>query len=174
MTEKRHRSSSKAHLGEKCYLCGVEPLTVYSKPSGWPDETQRWIAKLCGKSIPPKSVVCRACEKYIKRNTGKSDVTPRWVSKNKAPTCSYRIVEGCGDVSHTTTSIVSYEVAQEYLDLLGTSDGDNTISRPLCLCKLSLPVLVQRSPLSTAMCSLLPAKPTAMCEIQHRNIYPAT
>ena len=70
---------------------------------------------------------------FIKHYTSKDNIIPRWMTKearSKARCCC--MVEGCGDVSHTTSSI-TYEVAREHLDLIETSQDDPTIS-PLTLC----------------------------------------
>ena len=54
------------------------------------------------QSIPPDAPVCRACEKFIKRNTGRENVVPRWIPKDMRPkTLRYCMVEGCGEMSHT-------------------------------------------------------------------------
>ena len=47
---------------------------------------------------------------------------------------SYCIVEGCSETSHRTTSIVSYEVAKEYLDLAESSQNESATSQSLTLC----------------------------------------
>ena len=48
----------------------------------------------------------------------KANVTPRWLPKSKAQNI-YCMVEGCGELSHTATLIVTYKDAQEYLDIPG-------------------------------------------------------
>ena len=106
MTERRKHSTIKPREGtsesavKKCHLCASEPLYVWSKPLSWPDDTRQWVEKQCSESIPPEAVVCRACEKYVKRHTGKTNVTPRWLPRRKVR--SYCMVEGCGEESHTT------------------------------------------------------------------------
>ena len=136
MTERRQHSTIKPREGtsavKKCHLCASEPLYVCSKPSSWPDDTRQWVEKQCSESIPPEAVVCRACEKYVKRHTGKTNVTPRWLPRRKVR--SYCMVEGCGEESHTTTLIVSFEVAREYLDMI-ESDGGTSQSLSLCNCQ---------------------------------------
>ena len=97
MAERRQRSTTKTHtsssVAKRCHLC--EPLHVFSKPSSWPSDTLQWVEKLCSQRIPPDAVVCRACENYIKRHRGKSDMIPRWLpTKSKAH--RYCMVEGCG------------------------------------------------------------------------------
>lgn len=135
MTERRQESTIKPSEAtsavKKCHLCASQPLHVFSKTSSWPDDTRQWVEKQCSQNIPPEAVVCRACEKYIKRHTGKTNVTPRWLPKTKVH--SYCMVEGCGELSHTTTSIVSVEVAREYLDII-QSDGGISQSLSLCNC----------------------------------------
>ena len=133
--ERRQHSIVKSGVAtldtKKCHLCASEALHVYSKPSSWPEETREWVEKLCSQCSPTDAVVCRACEKYIKRHVGKANVTPRWLPKSKAHNI-YCVVEGCGELSHTATSIVTYKVAQEYLDIPGDCC---TTSQSLSLCK---------------------------------------
>ena len=82
MSETRRRSSvapqpNPTH-GIRCHLCDAGPLFHSSKPETWPEETWRWVKDICESPIPPGAVVCRACEKFIKRYTEESGVTPRW------------------------------------------------------------------------------------------------
>jgi len=58
--------------------------------------------------------------KFIKRHTGKTDVVPRWLPKLKHH--KYCMVEGCREIAHTTTSISTYDVAQEHLDPVEVQD----------------------------------------------------
>ena len=124
----------KVRVVKKCHLCASHsPLNVYSEPSAWPEETQQWLNNLCSKIIPPEAPVCRACEKFIKHYTSKDNIIPRWLPKGaRSKARSYCRVEGCRDVSHTTSSI-TYEAAREHLDLIEASQDDPTIS-PLTLC----------------------------------------
>ena len=46
----------------------------------------------------------------------------------------YCIVEGCGEMSHTTTHIVTHDIAQEYLDLVPTPESGSAIPQNLTLC----------------------------------------
>ena len=50
----------------------------------------------------------------------------RWLRK-------YCAVEGYGEISHTSTTITTYDIAQEHLDLVETAGTD---SSPLALCNL--------------------------------------
>ena len=134
-------------------MCASEPLHVFSKPSSWPSDTLQWVEKLCSQRIPPDAVVCRACEKYIKCHTGKCDIIPRWLpTKSKAH--RYCMVEGCGEVSHATTSIVSY--ALEYLDIAGVSDDFTSQSLSLCNCHYQLLYREVHYPQPCAACSSEP------------------
>ena len=45
-------------------------------------ETLQWVEKVCAQSIPSEALVCRACEKFIKRNTGKTNIITRWILKD--------------------------------------------------------------------------------------------
>ena len=117
----------------KCYLCASALLSC-SKPSAWPTETQQWVDSMCSRPIPLGVVVCCACEKFIKRNTGKRIIiVPCWLPKEAKTHCSYCMVEGCGEVYHTKTSFVSYEVAQQHLDLSDASHSENASSTALAL-----------------------------------------
>ena len=157
MTERRQHSTIKPREGtsavKKCHLCASEPLYVCSKPSSWPDDTRQWVEKQCSESIPPEAVVCRACEKYVKRHTGETNVTPRWLPRRKVR--SYCMVEGCGEESHTTTSIVSFEVAREYLDMI-ESDGGTSQSLSLCNCHYQYLYREVHYPQPCAACSSQP------------------
>ena len=84
------------------------------KPSSWSEENREWLNKVHTQSIPPDAPVCRACEKVI--------------------TLRYCMVEGCGEMSHTTTHIVTHDIAQEYLDLVPTPESGSTIQQNLTLC----------------------------------------
>ena len=117
----------------KCYLCAAQSPS-YSKPSSWSEENRRWLSNVHIQSIPPDSLVCRACEKFIKRNTGKENIVPRWIKKNRPKPLSYCMVEGCGELSRTTTHIVTHDIAQEYLDLVPTPESCSTTSQMLTLC----------------------------------------
>ena len=46
------------------------------------------------------------------------------------------MVEGCGEIAHTTTSISTYDVTQEHLDLVEVQDchTESDTSSPLALC----------------------------------------
>jgi hypothetical protein len=46
------------------------------------------------------------------------------------------MVEGCGEVSHTSTSIVSFEAALEYLDMTGAVVDSDGTPQTLSLCSL--------------------------------------
>ena len=120
----------------KCHLCAAESLSnAFSKPSSWSKENREWLKKVHTQSIPPDAPVCRACEKFIKRNTGRENVVPRWIPKDMRPkTLRYCMVEGCGEMSHTTTHIVTHEIAQEYLDLVPTPESGSAIPQDLTLC----------------------------------------
>ena len=113
MPDRRYHSSSSNPDIKKCHLCASEPCTAYSRPSSWPNDTLQWVEKVCLQSIPSEALVCRACEIFIKRNTGKTNIIPRWILKDaRLLAHSYCIVEGCSETLHTTTFIVSYEVAK--------------------------------------------------------------
>ena len=124
------------HEATKCHLCAAESLSnAFSKPSSWSKENREWLKKIHTQSIPPDAPVCRACEKFIKRNTGRENVVPRWIPKDMRPkTLRYCTVEGCGEMSHTTTHIVTHEIAQEYLDLVPTPESGSAIPQDLTLC----------------------------------------
>ena len=78
-------------------------------------------------AIPTEAVTCCACEKFIKRHVGETTVTPRWLPK-QSKEVHYCIVEGRGEVVHTTASFVTYRVAQEYID------KPHEQTKPLFLC----------------------------------------
>ena len=157
--ERRQHSIVKSGVAtldtKKCHLCASEALHVYSKPSSWPEETREWVEKLCSQCFPTDAVVCRACEKYIKRHVGKANVTPRWLPKSKAHNI-YCVVEGCGELSHTATSIVTYKVGQEYLDIPGVVPHLNhslcaRVTINICTGKCTTHNLVRHAPPSPGM-----------------------
>ena len=131
MVDRRLRSSvykSKVGVVKKCHLCTSDsPLNVYSKPSARDSTVAQQLMFLNHYIRGPS---CCACEKFIKCYKGKDNIIPHWLPKEaRSKAHSYCMVKGCGDVSHTTSSI-TYEVAREHLDL---SQEDPTISPPtLC------------------------------------------
>ena len=159
----QHRISSGGKQGEyvtmKCYLCSSKsPTNVYSKPSAWSEQHRQWVNSMCTSPIPLDVTVCRACEKFIKRHTGKMDVVPRWLPKLKHH--KYCMKEGCGEIAHTTTSMSTYDVAQEHLDLVDVQDcqTESDTSSPLALCSCHYQQLYRalRFPLPCAACSSQP------------------
>ena len=129
MSETRRKSSITPQSGlRKCHLCGAGPLTHCSRPAAWPEETQQWVNTLCTTPIPPGAVVCRACEKYIKRHTGEKNVNPRWCQTESVKP-KFCMVEGCGEVSHTSTCMVTIDIVQGYLDIhAGNVNNDSELS----------------------------------------------
>ena len=100
----------------KCQLCAaVFSSNVYSKPASWSQESREWLSTVHTHPLPSDAPVCRACEIFIKCNTGKENVVPRWVKK--ARQCNYCMVEGCGEPSHATTRMVTPEIARDYFDI---------------------------------------------------------
>ena len=75
--------------------------------------------------------MCRACERIVKCHTGETCVVPQWVQREKLLTCY--AVEGCGETAHTSTTVATYDIAWEYLDLVQSADSDTT---SLALCNL--------------------------------------
>ena len=138
----------------KCHLCSSDsPLNLYSRPSTGTEENRQWVNSLCTKPIPLDVSVCRACERFVKHHTGETGVVPRWVPKERCQKCC--AVEGCGEISHTSTTITTYDIAQEHLDLIETEDID---SSPLALCNPHYQQLyrVLRFPLPCAACASQP------------------
>ena len=114
----------------RCHLCSSEsPFNTYSRPSTWTEENRRWANSLCNASIPLDALLCRACVRFIRRHTGETGVSPRWAPKERCQ--KYCAVEGCGELSHTSTTIATHNIAREYLDIAETTDSD---SSPLALC----------------------------------------
>jgi len=68
------------------------------------------------------------------------------------------MVDGCGEITHTTTSISTYDVAQEHLDLVELHDCHTDTSSPLALCSCHYQQLYRalRFPLPCAACSSQP------------------
>ena len=125
----QHRVNATSQI--KCYLCSSDsPLNWYSRPSTWSEENRQWVNSLCTGPIPLDVSVCRACEKFVKRHTGKTDVVPRWVPQLKHQKCC--TVEVCVEMSHTSTTITTFDIAREHLSLVETTDTDT--STPLALC----------------------------------------
>ena len=138
----------------KCHLCSSEsPLNFYSRPSSWTEENRQWVNSFHTKPIPLDVSVCRACERFVKRHTGETGIVPRWVPKERRQKCC--AVEGCGEISHTSTTITTYDIAQEHLDLVDTADND---SSPLALCNPHYQQLYRalRFPLPCAACASQP------------------
>ena len=138
----------------KCHLCSSEsPLNFYSRPSTWTEENRQWVNSFHTKPIPLDVSVCRACERFVKRHTGETGIVPRWVPKERRQKCC--AVEGCGEISHTSTTITTYDIAQEHLDLVDTADND---SSPLALCNPHYQQLYRalRFPLPCAACASQP------------------
>ena len=105
--------------GTKCILFGSDsPANVFVKLSSWSDNNRQWLNTVHKQPIPQDALVCRACDKFIKRNAGRENVVPWWLPKVKCKPPTHCMVVGCEVVAHTSTSIVTYEVAQEYLDLI--------------------------------------------------------
>ena len=58
------------------YFCASESLQFYNKSSSWSTDTLQWAEKIVSRAIPTEAVACRACEKFIKRHVGETNVTP--------------------------------------------------------------------------------------------------
>ena len=56
------------------------------------------------------------CEKFIKRNTGKKNVVPRWAARAKQ--LNYCMVEGCGKLSYIRTNSELHKSIQNWLQHL--------------------------------------------------------
>ena len=68
-------------MTNKCYFCTSESLQFYSKSSSWSTDTLQWAEKIVSRAIPTEAVASRACEKFIKRHVGETNVTPQWLPK---------------------------------------------------------------------------------------------
>ena len=138
----------------RCHLCSSEsPFNTYSRPSNWTEENRRWANSLCHSSIPLRALVCRACVRFIRHHMGEKGVSPRWAPKERHQMCC--IIEGCGEVSHTSTTIATHNIAREYLDIVETADSD---SSALALCNPHYQHLYRalRFPLPCAACASQP------------------
>ena len=92
---------------------------------------------------------------FVKHHTGVTSVTsvvPRWVQKEKLQKCC---VEGCGKIAHTSTTIATYDIAQEHLDLVQSADSNTS---PLALCNPHYQQLYRtiRFPVPCAACASQP------------------
>ena len=155
MTERRLHCRTRSDGGfpgtSKCYFCASESLQFYCKSSSWSTDTLQWAEKIVSQAIPTEAVACRACEKFIKRHVGETNVTPRWLPK-QSKEVHYCIVEGCSEVVHTTASFVTYKVAQEYIAI------PHEPTKPLSLCNTHYQYLYREVnfPKLCATCSAQP------------------
>ena len=104
------------------------------KPATWTAESRHeWVSRYV-QNLPLDALVCDACAKFVKRNIGKTDVVPRWLPKGRKPTQSC-VVINCKENARGTTSITTYSIASQYLDLGDCSqpDSDST-QKSLALC----------------------------------------
>ena len=152
ITERHHRRADGKQQDEpmKCQLCAAVS-TCISKPSTWSQQNREWLHTVHKHSLSPDAPVCRAC---VKHNVGKENIVPRWVKKNKQ--LQYCMVEGCGEISHTTTKIVTYEIAQEYLDLIEVGTDQPLQGLRLCNCHYQYLYREIHTPKPCASCSSQP------------------
>ena len=156
MTERRLHCRTRSDGGfpgtSKCYFCASESLQFYCKSSSWSTDTLQWAEKIVSRAIPTEAVACRACEKFIKRHVGETNVTPRLLPK-QSKEVHYCIVEGCSEVVHTTASFVTYKVAQEYIIAI-----PHEPTKPLSLCNTHYQYLYREVnfPKPCAACSAQP------------------
>ena len=155
MTE-RHRRRADGKQQDypmKCQLCEAVSTRI-SKPSTWSEQNREWLRRVHKHSVSDDTPVCRACEVFIKRNAGKENIVPRWVKKKKQ--LHYCMVQDCGEISHTTTQIITHEIAQEYLDLIEV--GTDLPLQGLRLCNSHYQYLYREihTPKPCATCSSQP------------------
>ena len=84
-----HKIYSRGKHGQyvtmNCCLCSSEsPTNVYRKPSAWSEQHWQWVNGLCTNLIPLDITVCRACKKFIRWHTSKTDVVPWWLPAHTA------------------------------------------------------------------------------------------
>ena len=125
--EKQTQSSA-----SKCHLCASDsPGNLYRKPATWTEESRQWVSRYV-QNLPLDALVCDACTKFVKRNIGKADVVPRWLPKERKPSQSC-MVSNCKQNALSTTSITTYSIASQYLELDECSRVDTT-DKSLALC----------------------------------------
>ena len=109
VADKRTQSSS-----TKSHLCSSDsPANVYRKPATWTAESREWVSRYVQNL--PLDALCDACTKFVKRNTGKTDIVPRWLPKEKKPTPSCMVVNCNGNARGTTsiTTCYSYSATEQ-------------------------------------------------------------
>ena len=83
-------------------------------------------------SLPLDALVCDACTKFVKGNTGKADVVPRWLLKQRKPS-QLCMVSNCKQQARGTTTITTHSIASQYLTLGECSQVDGS-NKSLALC----------------------------------------
>ena len=139
--------------GVTCAHLNRPSILIAGHPIGLKRTEGAWANTLCNRSIPLDALVCWACVRFIRHHTGETGVSPRWAPKERHQMCC--IVEGCGEVSHTSTTIATHNIAREYLDIVETADSD---SSALALCNPHYQHLYRalRFPLPCAACASQP------------------
>ena len=130
----RRKSTSEKPLSRdsKCHLCASDsPSNLYRKPATWTEENRQWVSRYVS-SLPLDALMCDACTKFVKRNTGKADVVPRWLPKQRKPS-QLCMVRNCKQQQRGTTTITTHSIASQYLTLGECSQVDGS-NKSLALC----------------------------------------
>ena len=72
----------KKPLSRDSKMSSDSPSNLYRKPAMWTEENHQWVSRYV-PSLPLDALVCDACTKFVKRKTGKTDVVPHWLPKQR-------------------------------------------------------------------------------------------